>query len=93
MGRRGKVAKDILYIHDTLEIFGARLGDLSLEWDTQVKPRIHPSSVRKIERAATHLFGNVNDGIREAAQVAGSRKLSPEAVRERCNFGLKQIFG
>jgi len=35
----------------------------------------------------------VNDGIREAAQMAGSRKLSPEAVRERCNFGLKLIFG
>jgi len=90
---RGKVAKDILYIHDTLEIFGARLGGLRLEWDTKVKPRIHPNSVRKIERAATDLFGEVNDGIREAAQMAGSRKLSPEAVRERCNFGLKQIFG
>ena len=46
----GKFAKDILYIHDTLEIFGARLGDLSLEWDTKLKPRIHPKSARKIER-------------------------------------------
>jgi hypothetical protein len=29
---RGKFSKDILYIHDTLEIFGARLGD--------IKPRV-----------------------------------------------------
>jgi hypothetical protein len=90
---RGKAAKDILYIHDTLEIFGARLGDLSGEWNTQVKPRIHPRGVRKIERAATELFGEVSDEIREAARMAGARNPSPEAVRERCNFGLKQIFG
>jgi Nucleotidyltransferase len=90
---RDKFAKDILYIHDTLEIFGARLGEVSREWDTRLKPRIHPKSVRKIERAATDLFGHMNDEIREAAQMAGSRKISAEAVRERCNFGLKQIFG
>jgi Nucleotidyltransferase len=90
---RGKLAKDILYIHDTLEIFGERLGDMSREWDTKLKPRIHPKSVRKIERAATDLFGEVDDEIREAAQMAGFRKLSAEAVRERCNFGLKRIFG
>jgi len=87
-----KAAKDILYIHDTLEIFGARLGDLSREWNTHVKPRIHPRSVRKIERAATGLFDVVSDEIREAARMAGARNLSPEAVRERCHFGLRHIF-
>ncbi len=90
--QRDKAAKDILYIHDTLEIFGARLGDLSREWNTHVKPRIHPRSVRKIERAATGLFDVVSDEIREAARMAGARNPSPEAVRERCHFGLRQIF-
>jgi hypothetical protein len=46
-----------------------------------------------IERAATELFGEVSDGIREAARMAGARNPSAETVRERCNFGLKQIFG
>jgi hypothetical protein len=90
--RRDKAAKDILYIHDTLEIFGARLGDLSREWNTHVKRRIHPRSVRKIERASTDLFDVVSDEIREAARMAGARNPSPEAVRERCNFGLRQVF-
>jgi hypothetical protein len=90
--QRDKAAKDILYIHDTLEIFGARLGDLSREWNTHVKLRIHPRSVRKIERAATGLFDVVSDEIREAARMAGARNPSPEAVRERCHFGLRQIF-
>jgi hypothetical protein len=47
----------------------------------------------KFERAATGLFGKVTDAIREAARIADSRKLAAEAVRERCNFGLKRIFG
>jgi hypothetical protein len=89
---RAKFAKDVLYIHDTLEIFGARLDDLNLEWRTEIKPKIHPNAIRKVQRAATDLFGELNDPIRDAAQMTGARKLSPEAVRERCNFGLAQIF-
>ncbi len=87
-----KFAKDVLYIHDTLEIFGARLEDLNREWRTEVKPNIHPNPVRKIQRAPTDLFGELNDAIRGAARMAAGRELSPEAIRERCNFGLAQIF-
>ncbi len=90
---RQKFAKDILYIHDTLETFGAQLEELKTEWNTKIRQRVHPKSVRKIERGAVDLFGKVNDEIREAAQIGGARNLSPETVRERCNFGLRQIFG
>jgi hypothetical protein len=89
---RQKFAKDILYIHDTLETFGAQLEELKAEWNTKVKRRVPPKSVRKIERAAADLFGDVSDEIREAAWIDGARALSPEVVRERCNFGLRQIF-
>jgi hypothetical protein len=89
---RSKFAKDVLYIHDTLEIFGARLEDLNRAWRNEVKPQIHPNAARKIQRAATDLFGELNDAIREAAQMTGARKLSAEAVRERCNFGLSRVF-
>jgi hypothetical protein len=85
-------AKDILYIHDTLEVFGARLDELNHEWTSELKARIHANAARKVQRAATHLFCEVNDAIREAAQMTGSRKLSAGAVRERCNFGLARIF-
>lgn len=90
---RQKFAKDILYIHDTLEVFGAQLEELKAEWNSKVKQRVHARSVRKIERAAADLFGEVSDEIREAARIDAARNLSPEAVRERCNFGLRQIFG
>jgi hypothetical protein len=89
---RSKFAKDVLYIHDTLEIFGARLEDLNHAWRTEVKPKIHPNAVRKIQRAAPDLFGGINDAIRDAARMTEARKLSAEGVRERCNFGLARIF-
>jgi len=57
-----------------------------------VKPHIHPNAGRKIQRAATDLFGELNDAIRDAAQMTGGRKRLPEAVRERRNFGLVRIF-
>ena len=59
--------------------------------ETEVEPNIHPNAVRKIKRGAAD-FGEVNDRIREAAQMSGARRLSPEAVRERCNFGLARVF-
>jgi len=90
---RQKFAKDVLYIHDTLETFGAQLEELKAEWNTKIKRRVHAKSVRKIERGAADLFGEVNNEIREAVQMDGARNLSPETVRERCNFGLRQIFG
>jgi hypothetical protein len=89
---RTKFAKDVLYIHDTLEIFGARLDDLKGKWRTELKPRIHHNAVRKIQRAAADLFGELNDAIRDAAQMTGARKLSAAAMRERCNFGLARVF-
>ena len=90
---RQKFAKDILYIHDTLETFGAQLEKLKTEWNTKIKQRVHPKSIRNIERAAADLFGEVSDEIREAARIDAARNLTPETVRERCNFGLRRIFG
>jgi hypothetical protein len=89
---RSKFAKDVLYIHDTLEIFGARLEDLNREWRTEVKPHIHPNAAKKIQRAHADLFGELNDAIRDAAQMTGARRLSAAAMRERCNFGLARVF-
>ncbi|MBZ5659882.1 MAG: nucleotidyltransferase domain-containing protein [Acidobacteriia bacterium] len=93
-GKRGraKSAKDILYIHDTLETFGAQLEELNAEWNQNIKQRIHPKGVRKIERAVADVFGEVNDAIREAARIDVARDLSAEVVCERCRFGLGQIL-
>lgn len=84
-------AKDILYIHDTLQVFGEHLDDLRIEWTDRVCPSLHRKTVKEIETASDWLFGEMTDVIREAAGIAADRRLSPEGVRESCRYGLQQI--
>lgn len=84
-------AKDILYIHDTLQVFGARLDDLRIEWIDRVRPSLHRNAVKEIDTASDWLFGETTDVIREAAGIAADRRLRPEGVRESCRYGLQQI--
>jgi hypothetical protein len=85
-------AKDILYIHDTIETFGGNLAAIREQWQTNVQPVLHAKAARGVERAAEEYFREVSDTIREAARIATGRSLTPEMVRELCAFGWQQIF-
>lgn len=85
-------AKDILYMHDTLEVFGARLGELREQWQQRVAPRLHRRSVTKVRQSSRALFGAVSDDIRRAALIAADRKLSPESIVQACRFGFEEVF-
>jgi hypothetical protein len=89
---RSERAKDILYIHDTFETFGARIADLRAEWVNKIRSKLHARSLRLVERAADTLFGGTSDPVRDASRIAQGRALSPEAIREVCSFGFKQVF-
>lgn len=89
---REERAKDILYIHDTIETFATRIDDLQAEWFGNIRRELHANSVRTVEGAAASLFGVLTDPIRAAAQIVQSRDLTPEAIRETCNLGLARIF-
>jgi hypothetical protein len=86
-------AKDVLYIHDTIETFGGNLADLREEFTNHIRPKLHVRRVRKVTAAADALFGEVNDSIREAVLMATGRMLSAEALVETCHAGLRKIFG
>jgi len=86
-------AKDILYMHDTLELFGARLPELQELWRSTVAPHLQARSARKVSKAAEILFGELSDDIRRAAEISAERALTPEAIREVCRYGFSQVFG
>jgi len=85
-------AKDLLYIHDTIEVFSESLEELQTIYQNDVAPRLHPRRRAEIEGAAGKLFGKVDDVIREAAPMAAGRKVSPERLAETSRAGLKEIF-
>ncbi len=85
-------AKDILYIHDMIETFGANLAAIREHWQTSVRPALRAKAAYAVERIAEEHFRDVNDEIREAAHISTARNLTPEMVREVCAFGWHQIF-
>jgi hypothetical protein len=89
---RDRRAKDILYIHDTIETFGGNLAAIREQWQTNVRPALHAKATCVVERTAEEHFREVDDTTREAARIATGRNLTPEMVREVCAFGWQQIF-
>ena len=63
-------AKDILYLHDTIELFGAPLDVLGEEWKLAAIPELSDKEIRTIEASADAVFSKVTDDIRVAAQAA-----------------------
>ena len=85
-------AKDILYVPDTLQLFGSRLAELKQDWATSMSQRLQTRQRNALARAPQSLFGEVTDDIRRAARIAGPRIPSPEAIREACQYGLEQLM-
>lgn len=86
-------AKDLLYMHDTVEVFSESLDELQKIFRKDVAPKLHPRRVGELEGSADKLFGKVEDTTREAALMATGRKLSPERLAETTQAGLNEIFG
>jgi hypothetical protein len=89
---RAKKAQDILYIHDTLELFGGTLGELRRLWLQDVRPAMPSRTARRAEAVACELFAEVTDTIREAARIPQDRQLAPENVQRACQYGLGEIL-
>ena len=88
-------ARDVLYIHDTIETFGRSLDKLQAEWREHVRPELSRRAVPTVETAAASMFGSVSDVIRNAAIQARQtgRTLNPETLRLAGEAGLTAIFG
>jgi len=85
-------AKDVLYVHDTIELFGGTLDDMNIIWRASVAPALSPSARSRFRRAVG-LFDTTGDTIREASIMATPRVLTPQMVQELCQVGLARVVG
>ena len=90
--RREKRAQDILYVFDTVQLFGARLGRLNELWTQELRPRVTGSLIAEIGASITDLFGTVTDDIRSAVRIPADRRIEPEELRAACFTGLARVF-
>jgi hypothetical protein len=91
--RPNKQAQDILYIHDTLELFGGVLDELRSLWIDHVRPSMPNKTAKRAEALAHTTFERVTDTIREAVRIPQDRSLTPDALRAACEYGLGEILG
>ncbi len=87
-----KQAQDILYVYDTIELFGALLPEFHTRWQEVIKPELGNLS-EVVRQVSQQTFNNVNDLVREAARIPQDRQLSPEQVQLTCQFAFDQILG
>lgn len=90
--RDGQV-KDLLYVHDTIELFADSLNNLRPVWTEHVSPALEKRARARVSEERIRIFGGVTDLTRNAALMAAGRRLSPEALVETCNAGFSRIFG
>lgn len=88
----GERAKDVLYIHDTLELFAGSIPDLRRLWGDAVRPALGSRAEAKARQTTRRLFAGVTETVRESARMATGRAVSPDGLLELCALGLKHIL-
>lgn len=91
--RKEKRPQDILYIHDTLELFGAQADVLTTIWKDEIVPAYPEKDLQKALQARNEIFSEVTDSMREAARIPTDRTLVPEDMHALCEQLLNDILG
>lgn len=91
--RPQKRPQDILYIHDTLQLFGSSLDALAKLWTERISGALTARQLKDVARARERIFATVTDDIRSAARIPVDRALLPEDIREACLRGLDVVLG
>lgn len=87
-----KRPQDVLYIHDTLELFGASIDELVPIWK-DLEETLTDGQRKLVRGGVQELFSEVNDTLREAAAIPSDRRPAPEDMLKLCQFGFDELFG
>jgi len=87
-----KKAQDVLYIHDTVDLFGGDIENLTGIWRDTAKPSMHANQIRQAIEANDALFGRNNDTLRDSAAIPQDRDLNPERMRLAIHAFLHEMF-
>ena len=87
-----KQAQDVLYIYDTIELFGALLDEFHETWKMSISPALGERLSNTVLTLSKNTFSNINDVIRAAARIPQDRKLSPEQIQQTCLLAFEIIL-
>ena len=87
-----KQAQDVLYIYDTIELFGALLDEFHDAWNKRISPELGEKLSNTVRTLSKSTFASINDVIRTAALIPKDRKLSPEQIQRTCQIAFETIL-
>ncbi len=87
-----KRAQDILYIFDTIGLFGGQIEAFQKLWTEVIGPALGKSR-NEVLRLNESIFSEVTDDVRNAALIPQDRKLTADEIQSTCQFAFEQIFG
>ncbi len=87
-----KKAQDVLYVHDTLELFGSELEELRVQWSERIRPSLPTKTAAAVAELARAVV-EITDPIRSAARIPQDRTLTPERILGMLEYGFQGIFG
>ncbi len=87
-----KRAQDILYIFDTIGLFGGFFGEFQSSWKNVIGPSLENLREKVVARNEA-TFSRVTDDIRNASRIPQDRKLTPEEIQVTCQVAFEKILG
>jgi len=94
--KRTSPDKDVLYVFDTLELFGAETQALAATFEA-IRARVDSRLLGAFHERRQRVFGSITDPVVGAARIASSTGRpsppSPQRIIEVCSFGLDAVFG
>jgi hypothetical protein len=86
-----KRAQDILYIYDTIGLFGSQIAAFRTSWLEVIGPALGKSRGVVLE-ASESAFSVVTDDVRRAALIPQDRNLSPDVIQATCRLAFETIL-
>lgn len=88
-----KHRQDLLYVFDTVQLFGHMLPQFKENWEKVIAPSLDAGAVKTVVQECTESFDTVTDAIRDAARIPQDRRVDPEELRATCQYAFRQILG
>lgn len=88
-----KHRQDLLYVFDTIQLFGHRLPQFKENWEKVIAPSLEAGAVKTVVQECGESFNTVTDAIRDAATIPQDRRVDPEELRATCQYAFQQILG
>lgn len=87
-----KHRQDLLYVFDTVQLFGHLLEQFATDWQSVIAPSLDPGARHTVVQECAASFDTLTDAIRDAARIPQDRQLDPEELRATCRYALGQIL-